>query len=37
MLRDFYYQDDRRAESACLEIEEAGQTEASEAVDYRCE
>jgi hypothetical protein len=27
MLRDFYYQDDRRAESACLELEEAGQTD----------
>ncbi len=29
MLRDFYYQDDRRTESACLELEEAGQTEVS--------
>lgn len=29
MLRDFYYQDDRRAESACLELEEAGQTDVS--------
>ncbi|WVF72368.1 hypothetical protein IAT40_007183 [Kwoniella sp. CBS 6097] len=25
LLRDFYYQDDRRTESACLELEEAGQ------------
>ncbi|ORY21590.1 Vps16, C-terminal region-domain-containing protein [Naematelia encephala] len=24
LLRDFYYQDDRRTESACLEMEEAG-------------
>ena len=24
LLRDFYYQDDRRTESACLEVEEAG-------------
>lgn len=29
MLRDFYYQDDRRAESACLELEEAGQRDVS--------
>ncbi|WVQ78256.1 hypothetical protein IAT38_000340 [Cryptococcus sp. DSM 104549] len=27
LLRDFYYQDDRRTESACLEMEEAGQLE----------
>ncbi|WVR04982.1 hypothetical protein IAU60_001994 [Kwoniella sp. DSM 27419] len=25
LLRDFYYQDDRRTENACLEMEEAGQ------------
>jgi hypothetical protein len=24
LLRDFYYQDDRRTENACLEMEEAG-------------
>lgn len=24
LLRDFYYQDDRRTETACLEMEEAG-------------
>lgn len=26
LLRDFYYQDDRRTENACLEMEEAGST-----------
>ena len=29
LLRDFYYQDDRRTESAVLEMEEAAETEAS--------
>ena len=27
LLRDYYYQDDRRTESACLEMEEAGASE----------
>ncbi|KAL0240233.1 hypothetical protein I308_106782 [Cryptococcus tetragattii IND107] len=27
LLRNFYYQDDRRTESACLEMEEAGQSQ----------
>ena len=27
LLRDFYYQDDRRTENACLDVEEAGATE----------
>lgn len=26
LLRDFYYQDDRRTETACLEMQEAGET-----------
>jgi hypothetical protein len=26
LLRDFYYQDDRRTETACLEMEEAAST-----------
>ena len=26
LLRDFYYQDDRRVETACLELQEAGET-----------
>lgn len=26
LLRDFYYQDDRRTETACLEMAEAGET-----------
>ncbi|RSH95606.1 hypothetical protein EHS25_000698 [Saitozyma podzolica] len=26
LLRDFYYQDDRRTENACLEMQEAGET-----------
>ncbi|WVW83415.1 hypothetical protein I302_105435 [Kwoniella bestiolae CBS 10118] len=30
LLRDFYYQDDRRTESGCLEMEEAGQQEYAE-------
>lgn len=29
LLRDFYYQDDRRTENACLEMEEAGQSSVS--------
>jgi hypothetical protein len=28
LLRDFYYQDDRRTENACLELEEAGSSAA---------
>ncbi|WWC85237.1 uncharacterized protein L201_000099 [Kwoniella dendrophila CBS 6074] len=30
LLRDFYYQDDRRTESGCLEMEESGQQERTE-------
>ncbi|WRT66892.1 uncharacterized protein IL334_003855 [Kwoniella shivajii] len=30
LLRDFYYQDDRRTESGCLEMEEAGQMDHTE-------
>lgn len=33
LLRDFYYQDDRRTENACLEMEEAGHTSVSESGD----
>lgn len=29
LLRDFYYQDDRRTENACLEMEEAGSSAVS--------
>lgn len=29
LLRDFYYQDDRRTENACLEMEEAGSSSVS--------
>jgi hypothetical protein len=29
LLRDFYYQDDRRTENACLEMQEAGETPVS--------
>lgn len=36
LLRDFYYQDDRRTESACLEMEEAGSAEVSPATARRC-
>ena len=32
LLRDFYYQDDRRTENACLEMEEAGSTAVSPSV-----
>jgi hypothetical protein len=35
LLRDFYYQDDRRTENACLELEEAGtSTRAEERVEH---
>ncbi|KAK4687137.1 vacuolar protein sorting-associated protein 16, partial [Tremellales sp. Uapishka_1] len=35
LLRDFYYQDDRRTESACLEMEEAGaSTDPEERVEH---
>ncbi|ORX39657.1 Vps16, C-terminal region-domain-containing protein [Kockovaella imperatae] len=30
LLRDFYYQDDRRTETACLEMEEAGASQSQE-------
>lgn len=29
LLRDFYYQDDRRTENACLEMQEAAETPVS--------
>lgn len=29
LLRNYYYQDDRRLDSACLDMEEAGATEVS--------
>lgn len=29
LLRDFYYQDDRRTENACLEMEEGGNSSVS--------
>jgi hypothetical protein len=35
LLRDFYYQDDRRTESACLEMEEAGTSKVCHYVNRR--
>lgn len=36
LLRDFYYQDDRRTENACLEMAEAGSSSVSPASQFWC-